>query len=698
MPWILAGNNVLLTSPTGSGKTEAVVAPVAERALDVPGDTYCLYICPTRALVNDVERRIEVPLHKLGMRVGVRHGDRKTLRGKTIPNILITTPESLDVMLGSENAKDRNRLLTIRVVVVDEVHQFYQSHRGYQLVLLLERLKRLTQAPIQRLLLSATVAEPERMATWFQGSDRPFEIVQVPGGRALQVILDRCSAGGGEEFRQGDAVVELVRCIIHEHRKVLLFANSRNECDWLYWKLHDRLGIETFLHYSTLDKKYRENVERRFERANRALCIATSTLELGIDIGDIDAVVMYGAPASISSFVQRVGRGSRRSGTCVVYGICRDYHIDGSELGAEHDLLMLYALVASMLDSELEARPETQLFSVHVQQFFSLAYQYHSVIVELLHRVVTSAEQLPFATKEDLIRILSNLAYSGFFNHRVDTDEYYPAEKWEWVKRSLQLWGNIATRFYDTVVDAIKEIPLSQVPRGKAQEGRVFLLAGEPRIVTEVTGSLVKTVQLSIEDPSLIIYETMGAATPPEVTHKASELLQKRDFPDLPVEVDLSLEGLLREYRERFRSFDFKRYVPVARIQGRYCYYTFGGTWANEILAIVLQDRDLSAEADSWRVYSNQPIPPLSELPSEIADLANLVLQNLPSFVRRMAFSYHFYQLPDDLKHKEVCSLLDLRRLRDWFAELRWKEVAEIPPPVSSGHGMSMLSEPAESA
>lgn len=96
IPHILAGNNLILISPTGSGKTEAVVAPVCEKALSVSGKLYCLYICPTRALVNDIERRIEIPLDKLHMRVGVRHGDRKTLRGKTVPNILITTPESLD--------------------------------------------------------------------------------------------------------------------------------------------------------------------------------------------------------------------------------------------------------------------------------------------------------------------------------------------------------------------------------------------------------------------------------------------------------------------------------------------------------------------------------------------------------------------------------------------------------------------------
>lgn len=678
IPLILSGRNVLLISPTGSGKTEAAVAPVSEQALAVPGETYCLYICPTRALVNDIERRIEAPLRKLQMRAGVRHGDRKTLRGKTVPNILITTPESLDVMLGSQNQSDKDRLRTVRVVVIDEVHQFYQTHRGYQLVLLLERLKRLTKAPLQRLLLSATVAQPEKMAAWFQGGDEPFEILQIPGGRALRVSLDHLTAANDEEFRQGQAVVDLISPIVRDHRKVLLFANSRNECDWLYWKLHDQLEVETLLHYSTLDKKFREAVEHRFQRANQALCIATSTLELGVDIGDIDAVVMYGAPASISSFVQRVGRGNRRSGTCVVYGLCRDYHIDGTELGAEHDLVLLYALVASMLDSELEARPDAELFSVHVQQFFSLAYQYDSVMVEALQRVIQAAEKLPFAAEADLTRILYALSSSGFFNCDPQIQAYYPAEKWEWVKRSLQLWSNIALKFYDTVVDTDKEIPISQVPRGKAQPGRVFLFAGEPRIVTEVTGSVVKTLRLAIDDPQMIVYETMGAATPPEVAQKACELLQLSTFPDLPVEVDDRLYKLMQSYRQRFRDFDFNGFVPFEQVRGRYCYYTFGGTWANEILAMVLRSQGLSVEADSWRVYTNQPIRSFSELPTEATVLESLVRDNLPVLIRRMGFSYHFYQLPEDLQHREVCSILDLPRLKDWFAEMQRKSVAAL--------------------
>ncbi len=678
IPLILAGSNVLLISPTGSGKTEAVVAPIVERALNSPGELICLYICPTRALVNDIERRIQGPLTKLHLRAGVRHGDRKTLRGKTVPSILITTPESLDVMLGSKNQADKDKLRSIRIVVVDEVHQFYQTHRGYQLTLLLERLKRLTHSSLHRVLLSATVAEPAKLASWFQGSDALFEIIQIFGGRLLQVGLDHCTASDGAAYKLGNAINDLVRPIVEEHKKVLLFANSRNECDWLYWRLKDRLPIEVLLHYSTLEKKFREHVERQFERAERALCIATSTLELGIDIGDIDAVVMYGAPASISSFTQRTGRGNRRSSICRVYGLCRDYHIDGTELGAEHDLLMFLALACSLQCSELECKPQGEYPSVHVQQFFSLAYQYESVVREALERVIEVAHPRALTEDYQLSGILSNLSSLGFFHLNASQQAYYPTEKFEGVRQNLQLWGNIPAKHYDTVIDTESEIPVSHVPRGSTQPGHVFLFAGEPRIVIESTGGMVRTRRLAIDDPKMIVYDTMGAATPPEVVLKARDLLCSNPFPDLPVELDDGLIGLMKDFRRRLRCINFEQNIPYEMIAGRLCYYTFGGTWANEILSHWLREKGYKVDADSWRLFTTIPISTLDLLPTDITTLESIVNAHLPEFIRRFGGSFHFYQLPKDLQLSEICSFLDLPRIASWFQDIKLKQLLLI--------------------
>jgi ATP-dependent helicase Lhr and Lhr-like helicase len=677
IPIIMEGRNVLLISPTGSGKTEAMVAPLAEQATSKSQQLFCLYICPTRALVNDIERRIGKGLQKMHLRVAVRHGDRKTLRGKTVPSFLVTTPESLDVMLG--RGADRQRLQAVQAVVIDEVHQFYQTHRGYQLILLLERLKQLTKTPLQRLLLSATVARPESMARWFQGSDSAFEIVNIQGGRQIEVTLDLLTASDGKTFFRGDSVVEALRSIVERHKKVLMFANSRNECNWLSWRLNDALGIETLLHYSSLDKAYREEVERRFQQSSRALCIATSTLELGIDIGDVDAVVMYGAPSSISSFVQRVGRGNRRSDRCVVYGLCRDYHINGNKLGADHDALLLYALVAAMQDSEIEDRPETKLYSVLVQQLFSLTDHYRGeMIARPLIKVLENAQVSPLDSSEDVEQLLEFLATRGYFTYRPDVQSYYATEKWQQVKRRLQLWGNIASQPHDTVIDADQELPVSDIPQGAARPGRIILVAGQPRLVTDISGRVVKVVNLNTEEPEMIVYETPSATTPPEVAQKVASLLQVTQFPNLPVELDDSLAGLLRKYRRRFSNVPLTECVPFTREDGRFCYYLFGGTWAHELMALALRKRGYRTNIDSWRVYTSELIETLDFLPTSIADLEQLVCENLPAFIHKMGFSEHFERLPEAMQQREICSLLNLPRLSVWLSQVRNKKVRPV--------------------
>lgn len=675
---VLAEKNVLLISPTGSGKTEAVVAPLAEKAVDQREILTCLYICPTRALVNDIERRIESPLNRMQLKVGVRHGDRKTKQGKRAPEFLITTPESLDVMLG--NNRYRSRLEGVQTVIVDEVHQFFQTHRGYQLLILLERLKWWTKKPLQRLLLSATVAQPEEMARWFHGSDSEFEIITIPGGRKLQVSFELVTAEDGEKFRGGESIFAAIQPISGKHDKVLVFANSRNECNWLAWRLGQRLKVPTFLHYSSLDRKYREDVERRFQQSPRAICIATSTLELGVDIGDVDAIIMYGAPSSISSFVQRVGRGNRREEICNVYGFCREYHVNGTYLGADNDLIILCALVGAMQDSELETRPDASLFSVLVQQLFSLTSRWGSIIPGKLMEALEGAQREPIASSSQVTMLLDFLTEQSYYTLRQDTKEYYKAEKWDFVRYTRQLWGNIASQAYDSVFDASEDIRISEIPRGQAKSGEVFLVAGRPRLITEVTGNVVRTIKLDTEDPEFVAYETSSAATPIEVAEKAAELLFASPFPNLPLYMDDTLSPLMTSYRQRFAGFPLNRAVPFERKNGRFCYYTFGGSWAQELLAISLRKLEYKVlDADSWRIFTNRSLQELSQLPATETELTDLVLEELPYFIHRMAFSYHFHQLPSELQHKEVCSLLNLPRVANWLDRLRVKELQELP-------------------
>src|SRR5439155_22518842 len=303
---ILSGHDVLVLSRTGSGKTEAVLAPLIDRhAALIAEDPGCLilHISPTKALANDLLRRLETPIESLGLTVGIRHGDRNDLRRSRKPNLLVTTPESLDVMLSSREGA----ILSVRAVVLDEVHLTYNTQRGFQLAVLLRRLEQRVGHPLQVVGLSATVASASDIWGFF----RPGEhFTVIPEHETKSIDYHVCEAA-----TPTDLVALLNRLTDGRRTKALLFANSRRECDRLASELRNATGFRDhiYVHHSSLSKEIRLEVERAFQEAATALCIATSTLELGIDVGDIDVVLLYGHPGGWDSFLQRIGRGNRRS-------------------------------------------------------------------------------------------------------------------------------------------------------------------------------------------------------------------------------------------------------------------------------------------------------------------------------------------------------------------------------------------------
>ena len=319
IPSILQGHDVILRAATGSGKTEAVLAPCLERVIGSGRSEAILYVVPTRALAQDLRRRLESILHeRLGLRLGIRTGDVKRLPAGQA-DVLLTTPESLDVMLGSPNREVQAFLQRVSVIIIDEVHQFIQGYRGQHLAYLLQRLDRRRRQRLQKIALSATLSGPEVICEALDlQPDTVF--VSSPVQRPIQPHLVHLQ-------HEDEELVALIDDLVQRfgHRKLLLFANSRSRCDRLFALLrqHGSLQQATYLHYSNLKPRQRQEVERQFQRRAQALCIATSTLELGIDIGDVDAVVLYEPPESATTFVQRLGRANRHTQTTVFWGICR---------------------------------------------------------------------------------------------------------------------------------------------------------------------------------------------------------------------------------------------------------------------------------------------------------------------------------------------------------------------------------------
>lgn len=310
---ILSGEHVLLLAPTAGGKTEAAVFPILSQiCAESWTGLSVLYVCPLRALLNNLHVRLQEYSNMVGLRCGLWHGDvgeaeRNRIRQEN-PNILLTTPESLEVMLISTKQTGREMVKNVRVVVIDEIHAFAGDDRGSHLLAVLERIGRLAGREIQRVGLSATVGNPPELLDWMAGHC-------IGARRVLNPDAEAAAAGTDVQLDYvgtlENAAVVISR--LHRGEKRLVFCDSRSRVEELGNELR-ALGVSTFLSHSSLSAEERKTSEEAFAQAQDCVIVATSTLELGIDVGDLDRVIQIDAPTTVASFLQRLGRTGRRQG------------------------------------------------------------------------------------------------------------------------------------------------------------------------------------------------------------------------------------------------------------------------------------------------------------------------------------------------------------------------------------------------
>jgi ATP-dependent Lhr-like helicase len=310
---VLHGDDALLIAPTAGGKTEAALLPLLSRmAAESWHGLSVVYVCPLRALLNNLEPRLATMAGWLGRRVAVWHGDvadsvKRRLTADQ-PDILLTTPESLEAMLISGRVDHSWVFSSLRAVVVDELHAFAGDDRGWHLLGVLSRLSRLAGHPIQRIGLSATIGNPESLLEWLSdGAASRRTVVNPPvnGAPAAEVELDH--AGSLQ-----NAAVVIAR--LYQDSKRLVFCDSRAQVEQLAAALRG-YGVQTYVSHSSLSADTRRQAETAFATATNCVIVATSTLELGVDIGDLDHVIQIDAPSTVASFLQRLGRTGRRPGS-----------------------------------------------------------------------------------------------------------------------------------------------------------------------------------------------------------------------------------------------------------------------------------------------------------------------------------------------------------------------------------------------
>ncbi|MFD4525316.1 DEAD/DEAH box helicase [Streptomyces sp. NPDC058470] len=317
---LLDGSDALLLAPTAGGKTEAAAFPLLTRmAQESWTGTSVLYVCPLKALLNNLLPRVETYASWLGRTTALWHGDVSQSRRKRIlrerPDVLLTTPESLESMLVSANVDHRAFFAGLRAIVVDEVHAFAGDDRGWHLLAVLERLERVAGRPVQRIGLSATVGNPGALLDWLQGSGHGKRQAQVVAPH-LREDSPRLPPPGDVQLDYVGSLANAARVIaaLHRGEKRLVFCESRKQVEELGESLRAK-GLTTFLSHASLSADERRRAEEAFAEARDCVIVSTSTLELGVDVGDLDRVIQVDAPGTVASFLQRLGRTGRRPGS-----------------------------------------------------------------------------------------------------------------------------------------------------------------------------------------------------------------------------------------------------------------------------------------------------------------------------------------------------------------------------------------------
>jgi ATP-dependent Lhr-like helicase len=405
-PAIASGKHTLIQAPTGSGKTLAAFLWALDQAIPGAG-TQVLYVSPLKALNYDVERNLRGPLAGIGsqLAVAVRTGDtpakERAAMLKHPPDILITTPESLFLMLTS---RARETLAEVRFVIVDEVHAVAGSKRGAHLALSLERLDRLTVEPAQRIGLSATQRPMEEIGRFVSG-DRPIELVDAGRAKQLDVRVvvpldDMREPGEGSSIWPSiyPALLELVE----EHRSTILFVNNRRLAERLALRLNELAEREIArAHHGSLAREQRIEVEELLKKGEIPVLVATSSLELGIDMGAVDLVIQVESPKSVARGLQRIGRAGHR--------------LDEPSKGRifpkfRADLLESAVVVQRMREGLIEETKVVQNpLDVLAQQIVAIAAQ-EEISVDELYELARRAYPFRELSRQQLENVLDMLA------------------------------------------------------------------------------------------------------------------------------------------------------------------------------------------------------------------------------------------------------------------------------------------------
>ena len=525
IPKILEGKNVVLISPTATGKTEAAFLPVLNMLLTAterPPGIKVLYITPLRALNRDMLERLAWWCNNLDIKLAVRHGDtetrERTRQSRSPPDILITTPETLQAILPGWIM--RQHLQQVRWVVVDEVHEIADSKRGSQLALALERLRWVTGRDFQLIGLSATIGSPEKVAQFLVGTGRSVEIVRVSVARKtkLEILLPQPKPEDAElastlfTHPEVAARLRIIRQYIEKQKSVLLFTNTRAISEVLAsrFKVWD-MNFPVSIHHGSLAKPSRIAAEKGLKEGTLKGLVATSSLELGIDIGRIDLVIQYMSPRQVTRLIQRVGRSGHRIGR-IANGIIITMDSDDT---LEAMVIARMAYNEQLEPVDIPSKPYDALahqiigllmrkkrwYFSEICDMFKNAYPYADLTIDDIKKVLTYMHtrfpRLAWVSFEDQLAIKPRRT-KALYEYYFENLSMIPEEKQYLVVEESS----------DSAIGVLDEAFTAEY----GKPGTKFIIRGSPWKITQVYGD--KLYVKSVDDPTGAIPSWIGEEIP----------------------------------------------------------------------------------------------------------------------------------------------------------------------------------------
>ena len=632
IPIIKDNNDTLVIAPTASGKTEAVLIPIFDDILTSRLEPLSvIYVSPLKALINDMNDRMEKWCESFNLEVTKWHGDVPgTRKKKFIENpsdILLITPESLEVIFMNKTSAEKKRIFkNLKYVIVDEIHYFVESDRGTQLNSLLNRMKKYVDHPITMVGLSATVGNPKTVSEWLK-PENPAQIVTDPSKRPFQYKV----------FCGSDQVIyeQLSKYV---GRKILIFVHSRKDAEKYYNFLRRMLKLKNiYIHHSSIDRDRREESEEKFKYLKDGFMISTSTLELGIDIGNIDVVVQIRPPHTVSSFLQRIGRSGRRSKnqrSIIFYNTDPQIFITLAEISLIDD--------GHIEDIKIPEKPK----DIYFHQILSSIFENGKMKQGELFNSLKGSYAFSKMTKDDFSAIIETMEELEFVNNNSGHLSLgYNFEKKFGKRNFLDFFSVFCPNFEYKVREGTKSIGTLDLffVVNFLKPGSQFILGGAPWKVVDIDHKhfWVKVQKDKAKKGDVPDWTSEGGVIDSLISRKIYDILLGNYDPDLLRTFDDFSQEKIQEYVEHAHDVGFREGIIPVEIDEkthRVYIYTFAGMRANALLSSIF-----SLNYDTYKVMDTAYY-------SSFKFRGEMNFSNISDVI---------YGVEDTLKEPEINSLID---------------------------------------